>query len=233
MSKGHQIEVSRGEEPFDGAASDLPHMLIVDQHGHYWRAYDDHYSMPAVSDENTGIEIVASYIRSTSFSEKAGVIAVRATLATPTTEGLDVEGLARAMQPHQHSMWECGRVKHVATEHWMDDLCTLSDDSEDRCRFAPYRNTRPDLRPPVPTTEGLDAAWAAAEAAVREHKPGAGFGVEADGPGYRAHAGHHEWHGGYAEAWSVDDPEIAGDPDTPASPAKALLRLAARLTEPR
>ena len=90
------------------------------------------------------------------------------------------------------------------------------------------RQVRAALAPALPT---LDEAWSAAEAAVRRHKPGAGFGVEADGPGYRAHAGHEEWHGGYAEAWSVDDPELVGDPDTPSSPAKALLRLVAALAE--
>lgn len=42
--------------------SDLPERVIVDQHGHYWRDYGDHYSMCPVSDENVATEVAAVYL---------------------------------------------------------------------------------------------------------------------------------------------------------------------------
>lgn len=79
----------------------------------------------------------------------------------------------------------------------------------------------------------FDAAWAEADAAVQQHMPGAGFGVMADGPGYRAFAGDEDWYGGYVEAWSVSDPELVKDPDIPSSPAKALRRLVTAVSDGR
>lgn len=39
----------------------LPPRVIVDQHGHYWRDYGDHLSMPPVSDENVATDVAATF----------------------------------------------------------------------------------------------------------------------------------------------------------------------------
>jgi hypothetical protein len=41
----------------------LPPRIAVDDRGHYWRDYLDHYSMPPVSDDNEPVEVVAYYVR--------------------------------------------------------------------------------------------------------------------------------------------------------------------------
>lgn len=41
----------------------LPIRVVVDQHGHYWRDYGDHWSMCPVSDENTATEPVTEFYR--------------------------------------------------------------------------------------------------------------------------------------------------------------------------
>jgi hypothetical protein len=43
--------------------SDLPERVVVDQHGHYWRDYVTHLSMPPVSEENNETVIAATYVR--------------------------------------------------------------------------------------------------------------------------------------------------------------------------
>lgn len=81
----HTITVTRGEPPFDGATTDLPDKVVVDQHGHYWRSYPNHYSMPPVSDENTETEVIAVYVRQRALPEgmeSIGAMAERA--LTPT-----------------------------------------------------------------------------------------------------------------------------------------------------
>lgn len=45
------------------APTDLPERVVVDQHGHYWRDYGMHWSMPPVSDENVATEAIAVYAR--------------------------------------------------------------------------------------------------------------------------------------------------------------------------
>jgi len=50
-------------------------------------------------------------------------------------------------EPHQHSVWECGVMVHVGSRHWMDELCSLPEGADGRCRFMPYRHTRLDLKP--------------------------------------------------------------------------------------
>lgn len=41
----------------------LPIRVVVDQHGHYWRDYGDHWSMCPVSDENTATWPVTEFYR--------------------------------------------------------------------------------------------------------------------------------------------------------------------------
>jgi hypothetical protein len=41
----------------------LPERVVVGANGAYWRAYEDHYSMCPVSDDNDPIEPVATYTR--------------------------------------------------------------------------------------------------------------------------------------------------------------------------
>lgn len=74
----------------------------------------------------------------------------------------------------------------------------------------------------------LDEAWAEAEELVRRlAKRGRGYFslyLALDGPGYVA-----RWR--HLNAWSVDDPEMTDDYDTPATPAKAMARLVVQLKE--
>jgi hypothetical protein len=65
---------------------------------------------------------------------------------------------------HRHSMWECGKMKHVESSHWMDEPCSLPEGDPDRCRFEPFRNTRADLAP-VAAREGLAELRALSDAA--------------------------------------------------------------------
>jgi hypothetical protein len=41
----------------------LPIRVVVDQHGHYWRDYGDHWSMCPVSDENVATDPVTEFFR--------------------------------------------------------------------------------------------------------------------------------------------------------------------------
>ena len=51
------------EEARHVSESDLPARVVVDQHGHYWRDYGEHWSMCPVSEENISTEPVAVYER--------------------------------------------------------------------------------------------------------------------------------------------------------------------------
>jgi len=54
------------------AEFNLPHRVVVDQHGHYWRDYGDFLSMCPVSDENVGTEVVAAFILTPQPAEEEG-----------------------------------------------------------------------------------------------------------------------------------------------------------------
>lgn len=41
----------------DETLRDLPERVVVDQHGHYWRDYETHLSMPPVSEETAGPDL--------------------------------------------------------------------------------------------------------------------------------------------------------------------------------
>lgn len=79
------------DQPADAVeALRLPDRVIVDEHGHFWREYPDHYSMCPVSDENVEWGTAAVYVR-----------VPDAALWQAFEEGRAAErGVAAAPQPH-------------------------------------------------------------------------------------------------------------------------------------
>jgi hypothetical protein len=57
--KEPQAELAAARERVFGG--NLPIRVVVDQHGHYWRDYGDHWSMCPVSEENRSTEPVAEF----------------------------------------------------------------------------------------------------------------------------------------------------------------------------
>jgi hypothetical protein len=74
---------------------------------------------------------------------------------------------ARTEVEHVHSMWECGKMAHAYyPAHWMDEPCTVPEGSYGRCEFAPFRNTRLDLKPEATPADSLDAVRDRLRAAI-------------------------------------------------------------------
>jgi len=101
----------------------LPIRVVVDQHGHYWRDYGDHWSMCPVSTENVATDPVTEFYATPATSSEAAaspgdpdpcadriVAAVDATwrmsAASPGDERLDEERLVRILE----QLWRAGHA---------------------------------------------------------------------------------------------------------------------------